>query len=680
MMSMNNTQTLSNSRQNPNVSIFANRRNNINTSLGSNLALNAKGVTAFKSSGQSLLDFFVRSSKQPVMTIEEFTMLFTEIHSAFSTNPKAFIKLLNFQRNIKGGNGIKMYLWLGLLLLKNSASSELYKSILGWTYQYSKDLHQLSRFTSSVNIGGQEELDLYASKVYEQLIKLLSGNTKDLDLMLFKYLSHAHGHWSNETDQIWLRVNTLLCSSALEVDQLLKSDQPLPNQNNLGVVLRSLLVKQVGQKVYITPRLKRKIKVAVNSRLHLTDYLLAGIHYDETYFNFSPDLVDTESTKIANEISQSAAIATKKLCQSIQKWKKGTSTNSTHMDQSVSVIEQITVPELTQIQKLLMSGHDKYLELLKLKAVVAKEVGVDLNDLVYNYFTCGTDTTGLESQINERIDRIRKQVMPMFTDTFTLLDFVKSFRIIMDRSGSMEGAPLKSGLFQMLIMAKIFRVKQIIYFDCDVEVKHLTDSDLNGPILNLVKKVYTRHQGSTNLEKAMDYLENSGASNKNVIIITDSDCDPNSFGYQSSPFHTAFDDSKYKHLPTNRYIVMNVKETKMSFPYLDFHQNVSYISGVSCLDFLIQALVRSSRDKEPLTPQLVLDCCLDADRFKIPDHINDLLSLPDSIQLKPLENYNLDDLFQKWNELIPKKKEVEITDNHDDNESDDEESYQSNGW
>jgi len=672
---MNNTQNSSNIRQNSNASIFANRRNNINASLGSNLTLNAKGATAFNSSGQPLIDFFVRASKQPVMTIEEFTMLFTEMHSAFSTNPKAFIKLLNFQRNIKGGNGIKMYLWLGLLLLKSSASSELYKNILGWIYQYSKDLHQLSRFTSSVNIGGREELDLYASKVYEQLMKLLSGNTKDLDLMLFKYLSHARGHWSNETDHIWLRVNTLLLDSSDLVDQLLQSDQPLPNQNNLGVVLRSLLVKQVGQNMYITPRLKRKIKVAVNSRLHLTDYLLAGIHYDETYFNFSPDLVDTESTKIANEISQSAGIATKKLCQSIQKWKKATRDN-----QLVSVSEQKPVSELTSTQKLLISGHDKYLELLKLKAVVAKEVGVDLNDLVYNYFTCGTDTTGLESQINERIDRIRKQVMPMFNDTFTLLDFVKSFRIIMDRSGSMDGAPLKSGLFHMLIMAKIFRVMQIVYFDSDIEVKYLTDDDLNGSVLNLVKKVYTRQQGCTNLEKAMDYLEKSGASNKNVIIITDSDCDPNHCGYQSSPFHTAFNDSKYKHLPTNRYIVMNVKDTKMSFPYLDFHQNVSYISGVSCLDFLIQALIRSSRDKEALTPQLVLDCCLDADRFKIPDHINDLLSLPDSIQLKPLENYNFDGLYKKWNELLPEKKEVEVTDNHEDNESDDEESYQSDRW
>jgi len=250
----------------------------------------------------------------------------------------------------------------------------------------------------------------------------------------------------------------------------------------------------------------------------------------------------------------------------------------------------------------------------------------------------------------------------------------------MDRSGSMEGTPLKSGLFQMLIMAKIFRVKEIVYFDSDVEVKQLSDDDLNGSILNLVKKVYTTTQGCTDLQKAMDYLEKIGASNKNVIIITDSDCDPNRFGSFSStasPFHKAFDNNRYKHLPTNRYIVMNVKETKMSFPYLDFHQNVSYISGVSCLDFLIQALVRSSRDKEALTPQLVLDCCLDADRFKIPDHINDLLLLPGSIQLKQLEEFDLDDLFHKWNNLLPKTEKKNDTQNqqNDDEHSDDTDSH-----
>jgi hypothetical protein len=599
--------------------------------MSTNITINANGSDAYKSTTNPLLDFYVRVSKNPDMEYDNFKCLFTEMYSGFERNPSSFIKLLNFQRNILGGNGIRMYLWLGLSIAKVNMSSDLYIELVIWLKQYSKDLYQLSRLANFSN--ERLELDIYAKNVYNQLLKLLTGDTLDLDLMSFKYLSHKGEHWISETVYIWKKVGEYLKQNS-DFKQILQRTTSLPNHNNLGDDIRKLF--NDNYKNTISPKLQRKLKVCVNSRLHLTDYLLAGKHFDGSLFNFSKLDEKSESLKIATEIGQCASIATSKLLQTISSLKNK--------------------PDiLTDTQKLLISGSDNYFELLKLKKIVAKEVGVDLSKEVYNYYINNNNKDILlENQIKERIDRIREQVMPMFTNNFSLIDFVNSFICIMDRSGSMSGTPLESGLFQLLVMTILFRVKNIIYFDSNIEVKKVTEDDLDGSILKLVKKIYTSVQGSTELIKALDYLETIKASNKNVVIITDSDCDP--YIYSNNPFHSALNCLINRYLPTNRYIILNVKETKMSFPYLNFHKNVSYINGICCLDFLIEALIISSRDSKPLTPELVLECCLNSNRFKFNNKIEQLFSKPDSINVKPLDEIFIKDLFTRWQTLLPKNK------------------------
>jgi hypothetical protein len=553
------------------------------------------------------------------------------MHSAFESNPKGFIQILNFHRNIKGGNGIKMYLWLGLCIVKSCVTVDLYKLLLGWTIQYSKDIHNLCRLTQNIYDITTPEIEFYAFRVYIQIIKLLKGDTTDLDLMLFKYLSHKKGHWARETNLIWAKVSILLQSDA-DFRNLVKDTKPLPNHHNLGEDIRSLFVQKYRRGKF-SPELQRKLKVAVNSRLHLTDYLLSGKHYDGTLFDFSPESLNTESEKIGIEISKSASIATAKLCKTINLM--NVQTNK------------------TPVQSLLIEGHNHYLELLKAKKVVAKEVGIDLPKLVYNYYITGTESSGLVEQINARVTRICEQVMPIFTSDFTILDFTESFRIIMDRSGSMNGLPLENGLFQLLVMTLIFRMKKVIYFDDYVTVRNISEDNLDGSVLDLIKLLYTRATGCTQLSSVFNYLKTECITNKNIVIITDGDCDPDSDNITSSPFHTVFDKSLYSNLHTCNYIILNVNESKMSFPYLNFHPNVSYINGIMCLDFLIEALIRSEKNSIPLTPSLLLECCLDADRFQIPPEINDLLVQADTINmLYPLDS-QLNRLFKKWEKLLP---------------------------
>ena len=127
-----------------------------------------------------------------------------------------------------------------------------------------------------------------------------------------------------------------------------------------------------------------------------------------------------------------------------------------------------------------------------------------------------------------------------------------------------------------------------------------------------------RITGSTVLQSAFDTLESNKKSNKQVVIITDGDCDPH--GGTSNPFHNVTVPGKYQYLHTNNYIVVNVKQTKMNFPYLGMDPKVCYVTGNNpkTLNGLIKSLVMSVRDKVPITPEAVLMNSLDMEQLELP--------------------------------------------------------------
>ena len=642
------------------------------------LTLNEKGADAFTTTNNYLIDLFVRCSKNPFMTSEQFHELTTEMGNALKQDPVGFIKLIKFQRHILNGNGIKHYYYLGMKLMQRCCiSEELFEKLVDISYQYNKDLHHF----------GKPGSILYAKKIKTQLLQLINpvGEPKErYDPMLFKYLSYRTGYWAVQLTHIqeWLNCDFMENPQ----DYAVLKDHCLEKETfDIGCYVHELLhheyVKPDRVGGIFTNRVMRKLKSRFNRDNHLPEYLFSGKHYDGTRYDFNPEKKTEEAEKIAKEISQTAGIATRIFCKTMEKWQGFKEIIDSEKRRHAEHIAKYQIDDydsedayddrdkldpifLTPVRKLLMLGYEKYIENLKMGKATVKEVGVDLSSMAYNYYMNIIERNydentpeiiiELEQLLNKRVERLRTKWLSCFNETYTIEDFANSVELLFDRSGSMEGTPCQTGLLCMFMMVRVFRIKKIILFDTTAEVVDLTDEDVDGDILNSLYEVYTAIQGSTNLMSAFQTLENQGVSNKNVIIFTDSDCDPVDSS-STSAFHYAFDAARNKYLHTNRFIIMNLKETKMGFPYMNFNENVCYINGINTIDYLIEALITTHQKNIPFTPDLVLKCCLDSDKFVIPGEIQDMLKNNDLFDISRLvlDTNEIDEILYEWKRHLP---------------------------
>jgi hypothetical protein len=608
------------------------------------LSQNAKGADAFSSTGNSAVDVFLYCSKNPYMTFDEFCTLYNDFAKALQENPEIFLKVLNFQRNIANGNGIKHYYYLGMQIFHNGCKDDaLFKSAIESTYQYTKDFYHF----------GEAGLKIYANRIILQLLALLQNDsTVKYDPMLFKYLAYEGTLRTKEMKFIQNELNNenvkYLTSVIREAYNRQEFNNPIADKI-CDLLYDHSVSENFAQScgkggILFTNRVMRKLKSIFNSELHLNDYLFVGKHHDGTSFDY--DNTDITTTKIANDIGKTAAIATNNICKTIKTWK------NTHDPKYLS-----------QCKQLLIQGYDKHLENLANKKTKVKEIGVNIEDLAYSYFQDNDSVDGvlLESLLNARIAKFQKEWYDKFDDVYTLEKFKESFVAILDRSGSMadnDEMPIKTGCFYLLMMAKIFSLKEVIYFEDVVTVVSIYEKQLNGPILNLLKRVYTNTQGSTILKKAFRYLEEKKYTNKNVVIFSDGDVDPKKNG--KNPLHDAFNNNKYKYLPTNNYIVMNVNQTKMSFPFLNFHEKVCIINGTSTVVFLIESLIISWKTNARITPTMILDCCLRRQNI-FSQELLDGLKDPNKYEFS--FSVNMEEVYDKWMKSLPKMKNHKIIDN-----------------
>jgi hypothetical protein len=635
------------------------------------LTLNRKGAVAFSTTGDERLDLFTLCSKDPYMTKGKFVELYELMTVVCKKSPEALLQLLAFQRSIAKGNGIKHYYYMGAgILEKCCLDKELYKEMIRFSYQYTKDLYRV----------GNSGLELFAEKILEQLFILLSPIDPEqktrFDPMLFKYLGYEDSHWRIEKKRIQVHLNSLVDEKITEFIQLVNSTEDLEKdqlQTRLLEAVRQLFRGSNSTSQIFTNRRMRILKTIFNKENHLPEYLYAGKHYDGTLLDETVDssgkFLQESIDKIAKDMSQTSGLATTIMCKSFKKMqkihrkpeKKRRSINEFREESDEDEDEfqenkddiNNLIP-LTVRQNLLLDGYIQYKENIAKKLVKVKEIGVDLAAIAYTYFITGEDPTGLEQQLISRIERLKSEWLPLFDSNFTIDKFRDSFRVIMDRSGSMNGIPLQTGLLYLLILSVIFRVKEIIYFDDNVEIRKLTDADLDGPILDLLKKIYTSVQGSTQLKKALQYLEQNRIGNVITVIISDSDCDPSDRNVNA--YHNAFS-RKNKYLPTNQYVIMNVNEEKMRFPYMDFHEKTCFITGTSTVAFLIEALIKCSKERILLTPGLVLQQCLNSTNFKLPESILSGLRDCDRFDSSQLitDEYELSTLYERWIDDLPKK-------------------------
>jgi len=580
------------------------------------------------------------------------------------------------------------------ILEKCCLDTDLYKEIIRFSYQYTKDLYRV----------GNPGLELFAEKILEQLFILLSPaeseETTRFDPMLFKYLGYEDSHWKIEKKVIQDHLNRLVDERITTFIQLVNSTEDLQKdvlQTRLVDAIRELFRGTNSRSQLFTNRRMRILKTIFNRENHLPEYLYAGKHYDGTLLDDTIDsngkFLQSSIDKIAKDMSQTSGMATVIMCKSFKKMQKtyrkpqkkrrmnedceeeqeeyeegeqeyeeGEQEEEEEDQEEKQQEPQIdALKPLTVRQNLLLDGYIQYKQNIADKLVKIKEIGVDLATLAYEYYETGEDPTGLEEQLTSRIERLKEEWLPLFDSNFTIHKFRDSFRVIMDRSGSMQGTPLKTGLLYLLILSAIFRVKEIVYFDDKVEVRQLTDTDLDGSILDLLNKIYTREQGSTELIEAFKYLEQNRIGNMIAVIVTDGDCDPDpSKPKNISAFHEAFNSRRFKYLPTNQYVIMNVKEDTMRFPYMNYHARTCFITGTSTVVFLIEALIECSKNNTLITPVLILQKCLDSKNFKLPESITTGLRDIDCFDSSYLlaDDYELDLLYKTWIYHLPKKKEV----------------------
>jgi hypothetical protein len=227
--------------------------------------LNNKNADAYSSTNSNLLDLFCYNKKISNMDYDNFKNLITTIINAKNENLPLFIKLLKFHRLINSGNGIKNIYTLCMMVLRLE-EPEIYKNVLEWSHECNKDILRLDRINNMINdkpeykktnillnkpgqyksqfknrnnkrliIYNKEhrkdinnnnsikyqyfltpEQELYSNLVFNNIKNIIidnndnNDNKKNIDMMLFKYLSYETGHFSIETEIIMKRVEDLI--------------------------------------------------------------------------------------------------------------------------------------------------------------------------------------------------------------------------------------------------------------------------------------------------------------------------------------------------------------------------------------------------------------------------------------------------------------------------------------
>jgi hypothetical protein len=395
--------------------------------------------------------------------------------------------------------------------------------------------------------------------------------------------------------------------------------------------------------VKLTNKVKRNIKQMFNREVNLTDRMFQGFHTN-----------NTEISSLGDE---------QKEINMIYKVFKKTPTKSFQLAELtvkkyIGLIDGIsyTHEDKTKVrQYLITKGYEKYKLDVKEKKVKVKTHGLDLMEKCATYAKENVVDPILEEQIDKFVIELKQSIMEVFDATYTYEQFAQSICPVLDVSGSMDGQPLLTGFFYMLVLAKVFAINKLYYFSSDLNIKNIIFS-ANSTYLDIIKQIYSHSTGSTELNLVFKELNKDKISGKNIIIITDGDCDPVGQN-KSNPFHQATiqDKSKsaYPYIINCNFVIINVKEKKMGFPYLNLDPQVCYLTGNNPKTIIgfIKALTISAKTKLPITPDLVLSCTLNLDELIISKQLPQLYS-------NIMSDSRIDRLYTIFMKNIPKKKVI----------------------
>ena len=548
--------------------------------MKSNYTLNRKGADAWKSTTSYLLDLWSLSNIRYPKDQDEFENVCQTVIKSIKQDPGMFLSVLRFKRHVDKGNGMKWLYYLCTAIWASMISPEIYEKTLEWSIEYPRDLLTLDQINFNRQFDNVE-INLYAKKLVETMVSVLKG--EEYNPMYFKYLSYSTGKWKASADFIWKQTNDLI-NQDNSFSKLLEECEP---KSSLGKKLKEVWIMHNSMK--ITNKLRRKIKKCFNEEVNLLDNLFHKVHKDGSVLGAHSDR-QTEISMIVKQFEKSPSIAFQKFVSTIKTMENKESSKGNEVR-----------------DKLLIDSYKKYVKNVEEGKTEVKTRGLELWNEAFSFFLNSEVTvdTVLEAKLENVVSELKSSILKnVGEEVFPRL--AESFEIVVDNSGSMFGTPLEISLFYALLLTKALSLKRVFYFNSSLEVY---DIPMTNSLCNLIKSMYRETKGCTCLSSVFDYFQKEEICNRNVIILTDGDCDPNG---GDNPFHTAPKESQ-----NLRYVVANVNQEHMEFPYLNMDPYVCYVNGNNpkTLNGFINALMTCIKENIPLTPTMVLTETLKDDTF-----------------------------------------------------------------
>jgi len=516
--------------------------------------LNEKGAVAHISTLSPLVDLFgVHSPDFKTLEIEEFQNIVTICYNAYLYHPRKYISLLKYRRSIDF-LGHKMMYYIMASIIRENHQQE-YPSILEWSHEYKKDLLRMARIYNESYMRWED------SEYTLDMTDIIPKNKQTLSFMKRNIPSYSFDSY-DVPPELELYAKTIL-------ENLDKSDQCFKyigtdhfNVENI-IIKRTIneMLEKKGKAPYTNSQF-RKLFSKQKAKLFLFDIFLQGMKEDGTPLKSGDEeYVVSYMKKMSSAAFQNAKNTISKFYESEEEYKK-------------------------VLYRAFLLLHDQ---------VANKEFSVKTHGLnnclaksCYNAYTTKNFDPFLESSLTSKLEKMKEK---MNTNSSLGLD------VVVDYSGSMCGEPLNNALYITLLLHRLYNIGSAVLFSETAERVYIEGETWHDSIQSL----YRNASRSTNLESIFSYLENN---DNTTLVITDGDCDPIASDVQenNSPFQEAL-----LRFPSRKFIVWNVKQSKLHFPYSVKDNRVGYISGNE--PSVIEAVFKCISNGE-LTPTSLLETCI----------------------------------------------------------------------
>jgi len=540
----------------------------------SSLVLNEKGAVAFQSTFSPLVDLFgLNAPKWGSLSLTEFTSMVEICQRAYAADPDQYLRLVKYRRSINH-LGQKMMYYVMITVLRLSNPTE-YKAILEWTHACKKDLFRLARIYRMAGMSGMAGIyDIYniydthldLTDLYQQYLADRSKLSRDTREWLLTPNAHIV---PVEIEKIVNEVIAHIGNNGNDTNLLFKyiGTDHFSVENMMVRRLFNMKRKEAGLPAFSNSQF-RLLFSREKQKLHLFDTFLQGFKED----GMTP-IGDTSDDReyIVRYLKKMSTIAFQ------------------NAKQTISSFSESDIP----YKRILYRAYCDIEEEVRHKTFTVKATGINPVEKCYEYWLTNEKDVILEGTLDTKLKLLREK----------LGDGAPALDIVIDNSGSMSGTPIQTAFYITMMLHRLFGCMSAMVFNSNAKRFNISGESWK----DVIRSIYRPTTGSTNLETIFPYLENNSNT---TLILSDGDCDPTSDG--ANPFQEAL-----TRFPNRTFIVWNLKESKLHFPYCINDQRVGYLSGndPSVISGVLQILSRG----QAITPVGLLSECITD--FESPVHL-----------------------------------------------------------